>query len=176
MNDRSLEITPALKQINAGTKLRLQARRRRKNALAITLSMLAMAFGLWWLLWILYTTITLGIGGLSLNLFVAATPPPGSAGGGLANAIVGSLILVSLATLIGTPLGILAGVYLAEYGQSSWAASLIRFINDILLSAPSIVIGLFVAGGRWLNRLTRFERPARFLTASTVGGDAAEVR
>ncbi|AKJ68712.1 phosphate transporter permease subunit PtsA [Pandoraea thiooxydans] len=144
MNDRSLEITPALKQINAGTKLKLQARRRRKNALAITLSMLAMAFGLWWLLWILYTTITLGIGGLSLNLFVAATPPPGSAGGGLANAIVGSLILVSLATLIGTPLGILAGVYLAEYGQSSWPASLIRFINDILLSAPSIVIGLFV--------------------------------
>ncbi|WP_206999702.1 phosphate ABC transporter permease PstA [Trinickia mobilis] len=123
---------------------RLQRRRRATNAVALTLSLAAMAFGLLWLVWILYTTLRLGIGGLSVELFTQSTPPPNTDGGGLANAIVGSLMLVVLATFIGTPIGILAGVYLAEYGQKGWLAQITRFINDILLSAPSIVVGLFV--------------------------------
>ncbi|MEX3612487.1 MAG: phosphate ABC transporter permease PstA [Burkholderia gladioli] len=123
---------------------RLQARRKRTNALALSLSLAAMAFGLIWLVWILYTTLHLGIGGLSVELFTQSTPAPDTEGGGLANAIVGSLMLVALGTLVGTPIGVLAGVYLAEYGQKNWLASLMRFINDILLSAPSIVVGLFV--------------------------------
>ncbi|WP_186147281.1 phosphate ABC transporter permease PstA [Burkholderia gladioli] len=123
---------------------RLQARRKRTNAVALTLSLAAMAFGLIWLVWILYTTLHLGIGGLSVELFTQSTPAPDTEGGGLANAIVGSLMLVALGTLVGTPIGVLAGVYLAEYGQKNWLASLMRFINDILLSAPSIVVGLFV--------------------------------
>ncbi|HEY3596372.1 MAG TPA: phosphate ABC transporter permease PstA [Paraburkholderia sp.] len=123
---------------------RLQKRRRMTNALALTLSLAAMAFGLLWLIWILYTTLRLGIGGLSIELFTQSTPPPNTDGGGLANAIVGSLLLVGLATVIGTPIGIMAGVYLAEYGQKGVLAGATRFINDILLSAPSIVVGLFV--------------------------------
>ncbi|SPB18742.1 phosphate transporter permease subunit PtsA [Caballeronia novacaledonica] len=126
------------------TRMKLQSRRRGMNAVALTLSLAAMAFGLIWLVWILYTTLKLGIGGLSIDLFTQSTPPPNTDGGGLANAIVGSLLLVVLATCVGTPLGILAGVYLAEYGQKRWLASVTRFINDILLSAPSIVVGLFV--------------------------------
>ncbi|KND56132.1 Phosphate transport system permease protein PstA [Candidatus Paraburkholderia kirkii] len=126
------------------TRLKLQRRRRGTNAVALTLSLAAMAFGLIWLIWILYTTLKLGIGGLSVDLFTQSTPPPNTDGGGLANAIVGSLMLVVLATCVGTPLGILAGVYLAEYGQKRWLANVTRFINDILLSAPSIVVGLFV--------------------------------
>ncbi|WP_250513562.1 phosphate ABC transporter permease PstA [Caballeronia sp. INDeC2] len=126
------------------TRMKLQRRRRGTNAVALTLSLAAMAFGLIWLVWILYTTLKLGIGGLSIDLFTQSTPPPNTDGGGLANAIVGSLMLVLLATCVGTPLGILAGVYLAEYGQKGWLASVTRFINDILLSAPSIVVGLFV--------------------------------
>jgi phosphate transport system permease protein len=126
------------------TRDKLQNRRRVTNAIALTLSLLAMAFGLLWLVWILYTTLRLGVGGLSVELFTQSTPPPNTDGGGLANAIVGSLLMVAIATLIGTPIGILAGVYLAEYGQKGWLASVTRFINDILLSAPSIVVGLFV--------------------------------
>ncbi|WP_321794454.1 phosphate ABC transporter permease PstA [Caballeronia sp. J97] len=126
------------------TRQKLQRRRRGTNAVALTLSLAAMAFGLIWLVWILFTTLKLGIGGLSVDLFTQSTPPPNTDGGGLANAIVGSLMLVVLATCVGTPLGILAGVYLAEYGQKRWLASVTRFINDILLSAPSIVVGLFV--------------------------------
>lgn len=106
--------------------------------------MLAMASGLFWLIWILFTTMQLGISGMSLDLFTQMTPPPNTPGGGLANAISGSLVLVGLATLVGTPIGILAGVYLAEYGQRTWLGRATRFINGILLSAPSIVIGLFV--------------------------------
>ncbi len=120
------------------------ARRKVVNNVALTLSMAAMAFGLFWLIWILFTTISLGIGGLSISLFTQMTPSPNTEGGGLANAIVGSLIMVTMATAIGTPIGVLAGIYLAEYGGNGWLASITRFINDILLSAPSIVIGLFV--------------------------------
>jgi len=123
---------------------KLQRRRRVTNAIALSLSLAAMAFGLLWLVWILYTTLSLGIGGLSVELFTQSTPPPNTDGGGLLNAIVGSLLLVVVATFVGTPLGILAGIYLAEYGQKGWLASVTRFINDILLSAPSIVVGLFV--------------------------------
>jgi phosphate transport system permease protein len=119
-------------------------RRRAVNSVALVLSLAAMAFGLVWLVWILVTTLTLGIGGLSLSLFYQMTPPPNSDTGGLANAIAGSVIMVGLGTLIGTPIGILAGVYLAEYGERGWLSPATRFINDILLSAPSIVIGLFV--------------------------------
>ncbi|KVQ16553.1 phosphate ABC transporter, permease protein PstA [Burkholderia ubonensis] len=123
---------------------RLQRKRKLVNAIALTASLGAMAFGLMWLVWILYTTLHLGIGGLSVQMFTESTPPPNTAGGGLANAIVGSLLLVGFGTLVGTPIGILAGVYLAEYGRTNPLASTIRFINDILLSAPSIVVGLFV--------------------------------
>ena len=105
--------------------------------------MAAMLFGIFWLIWILWETIRLGVGGLSLALFSQMTPPPNEAGG-IANAIIGSLIMVALATFVGTPIGVMAGVYLAEYDKKGWLASVTRFVNDILLSAPSIVIGLFV--------------------------------
>ncbi|MDR3015865.1 MAG: phosphate ABC transporter permease PstA [Delftia acidovorans] len=119
------------------------AKRKRVNQVALTLSLAAMAFGVFWLIWILWETITLGIGGLSLALFSEMTPPPNEAGG-IANAIFGSLIMVALATFVGTPVGVMAGVYLAEYDARGWLANTTRFVNDILLSAPSIVIGLFV--------------------------------
>ena len=118
--------------------------RKRRNAVALAMSLLAMAFGVFWLVWILVETVRLGIGGLSLAVFTEMTPPPQAATGGLANAIFGSATMVTLATAIGTPIGIFAGIYLAEYGQRGWLGSVTRFINDILLSAPSIVIGLFV--------------------------------
>ncbi|AUG98820.1 phosphate ABC transporter permease PstA [Pectobacteriaceae bacterium CE70] len=123
---------------------KMQAWRRQKNRIALCLSMLTMAFGLFWLVWILFSTITKGIDGMSLSLFTEMTPPPNSPGGGLANAIAGSGLLIFWATFLGTPLGIMAGIYLAEYGRKSLIAEVIRFINDILLSAPSIVVGLFV--------------------------------
>lgn len=118
-------------------------RRKLANQIALTLSMLAMAFGLFWLTWILFEVCRLGFSGLSPDLFTKMTPAPGSEGG-LLNAIVGSLILVGCAMFIGTPIGLFAGIYLAEYGQRGWLAPTTRFINDILLSAPSIVIGLFI--------------------------------
>ncbi len=125
-------------------RLKMQTKRKMINLLALALSLSAMAFGLFWLIWILYTTVTLGVGGLSVELFTEMTPPPGEAGGGLANAIVGTLMMVGFATLLGTPLGIMAGVHLAESRKDNKLAACVRFINDILLSAPSIVIGLFV--------------------------------
>jgi phosphate transport system permease protein len=118
--------------------------RKRINRVALALSLAAMAFGVFWLVWILVETVRLGIGGIVLATFTEMTPPPQAETGGLANAIFGSAVMVSLATLIGTPIGILAGIYLAEYGQKGWLGSVTRFINDILLSAPSIVIGLFI--------------------------------
>ena len=125
-------------------RLAMHKKRKRTNVIALALSLGAMGFGVFWLVWILFETIYLGIGGLSLATFTEMTPPPQGEGGGLANAIFGSFVMVGLATLVGTPVGILAGVYLAEYGQKTWLGSAVRFINDILLSAPSIVVGLFV--------------------------------
>jgi phosphate transport system permease protein len=119
------------------------ARRRWQNLLATVLSVGAAGFGLTWLLLILTVLVVKGVGGLSLAVFTEMTPPPGSAGG-LLNPIIGSLILTGLAVAFGTPLGILAGTYMAEYGRYSKLTMVVRFINDILLSAPSIVVGLFV--------------------------------
>ena len=119
------------------------ASRKRVNTIALALSLAAMAFGVFWLIWILWETVRLGFGGLSVALFTESTPPPNEVGG-IANAIYGSLVMVIVSTFIGTPIGIMAGVYLAEYDTKSWLASTTRFVNDILLSAPSIVIGLFV--------------------------------
>jgi phosphate transport system permease protein len=121
----------------------LPARRRLINLASQIGSVLTVCFGLFWLFWILLTLLQLGIPGMNLKVFTQMTPPPGSPGG-LLNAIVGTFLMVMLSTLIGTPIGILAGIYLAEYGQTGWLSPLTRFINDILLSAPSIVIGLFV--------------------------------
>ena len=119
------------------------AHRKRVNQLATVLSLMAMAFGLFWLFWILFETVRLGFEGLTFATLTQMTPPPNEEGG-LANAIYGSFLMVSLAACVGTPIGVMAGIYLAEFGTKSWFASLTRFVNDILLSAPSIVIGLFV--------------------------------
>ena len=121
----------------------LRAGRRRRNAIAKGLALAATAFGLGWLVLILGVLLYEGVGGLSIAVFTENTPPPGSAGG-LLNAIAGSLLMTILAVLIGTPIGLLAGTYLAEYGRHDKLSSVVRFINDILLSAPSIVVGLFI--------------------------------
>ena len=118
-------------------------RRRLVNGFNLFVSMLTVAFGLFWLAWILWTLVDNGLHAINLTIFMQSTPPPGS-NGGLANAIFGSLLMTFIAVLIGTPVGILAGTYLAEYERGGWLAPTTRFINDILLSAPSIVIGLFV--------------------------------
>ena len=118
--------------------------RQRKNVVMLVISGVALAFGLFWLAWILSTLLLEGGSALlRASLYYKMTPPPGS-DGGLANAIGGSLIMVSVGTLLGTPVGILAGTYLAEYGKGSWLVGATRFLNDVLLSAPSIVIGLFI--------------------------------
>jgi phosphate transport system permease protein len=121
----------------------LYAARRRRNAIMMTLSLGATAIGLGWLVLILAVLLWEGFSGLSLAVFTEMTPPPGS-DGGLLNPIVGSLILTVLAVIIGTPIGMLAGTYMAEYGRYDKLTSVVRFINDILLSAPSIVVGLFI--------------------------------
>lgn len=126
------------------SRLAHHRRRKRVNQIALALALAAMAFGVFWLIWILVETVRLGLGGIALATFTEMTPPPQAETGGLANAIFGSMLMVSLATALGTPIGILAGIYLAEYGQKGWLGSVTRFINDILLSAPSIVIGLFI--------------------------------
>ena len=117
--------------------------RKLVNQVALVLSLAAMVFGLFWLTWILWETIRLGLSGLGIATFTQMTPPPNEVGG-IANALFGSFLMVLLATCIGTPVGIMAGIYLAEYGKGSALASITRFVNDILLSAPSIVVGLFV--------------------------------
>ena len=123
---------------------KIYQKRRRANAVGLTLSLGSMALGLFVLLWILSVLLTKGFAALDWNLFTQSTPAPGSEGGGLANAIVGSLMMVGFTVLVSTPVGVLAGVYLAEYGDQSKTAELTRFVTDIMLSAPSIVLGLFV--------------------------------
>ncbi len=120
------------------------ARRKRANKIGLVLSTAAMALGMAFLLWILSVLFLKGFSSISLDVFTQSTPAPGSDGGGLANAIVGSLMIVGSCTLISTPIGVLAGLYLSEYGDRSKVASVTRFVTDIMLSAPSIVIGLFV--------------------------------
>jgi phosphate transport system permease protein len=128
--------------IAASSIAKYQARKR-LNAVALVLSLAAMAFGLVWLIWILFETVRLGIGGLTWATVSQMTPAPNEVGG-IANAIYGSFLMVMLATFVATPIGILAGVYLVEYDREGWLGRTTRFVNDILLSAPSIVIGLFV--------------------------------
>ena len=130
---------PALFQMNTA----IYRRRRLINRMNMGIAMLAMLFGLFWLCWILLTLLQNGLSGIHWAVFTQGTPPPGSQGG-LGNAILGSVMMTIAGTAIGTPVGILAGIYLAEFGQRGWLAPATRFINDILLSAPSIVIGLFV--------------------------------
>ncbi|MFN3397266.1 MAG: phosphate ABC transporter permease PstA [Sulfurimicrobium sp.] len=155
----------------------IYTRRRIVNAFNLTAAMLAMAFGLFWLTWILFTLFQKGLGGVGITIFTQMTPPPGSAGG-LLNAIAGSVVMATLATLIGTPVGIMAGTYLAEFGQRGWLAPTTRFINDILLSAPSIVIGLFIYAV-YVARVGHFSGWAGALALSlivipVVGGPTAD--
>jgi len=121
----------------------LYQRRRFLNAFNLTASMLATAFGLFWLAWLLWTLLSHGLQWLSWDVFTMSTPPPGSAGG-LKNAIVGSLLMTFMGVMIGAPIGVLAGTFLSEFGRGSRIAPVIRFVNDILLSAPSIIIGVFI--------------------------------
>jgi len=118
--------------------------RKRRNAILMAVSLSMLIYGLVWLAWILLTLLWEGAAALRPSLLYEMTPPPGAKGGGLANAIAGSLVMVTAGTLIGAPVGVLAGTYLAEYGRTSWLANATRFLNDMLLSAPSIIIGLFV--------------------------------
>jgi phosphate transport system permease protein len=136
-------VTLVAKQAAEQARLAKFAKRKLLNQIALVLSLSAMVFGLFWLAWILWETLRLGLSGIALATFTQMTPPPNEIGG-LANALWGSFLMVSLATLVGTPIGIMAGIFLAEYGSKSRLASITRFVNDILLSAPSIVIGLFV--------------------------------
>ncbi|TWO71974.1 phosphate ABC transporter permease PstA [Caenimonas sedimenti] len=129
-------------EAQAGRERKFMARKR-VNKVALALSLAAMVFGVFWLVWILWETVRLGVGGLAWATFSQMTPPPNEVGG-LANALWGSFLMVMLATFIGTPIGIMAGIYLAEYDVKGWLGTVTRFVNDILLSAPSIVIGLFV--------------------------------
>ncbi|MCL2830853.1 MAG: phosphate ABC transporter permease PstA [Betaproteobacteria bacterium] len=130
----------------AASKAARFARRKRFNQAAIALSMIAMLFGMFWLAWILWETIHIGISSLSVSMLTENTPPAGDepGTGGLANAMMGSFLMVALATFVGAPIGILSGIYLAEYDPQGKLAATVRFINDLLLSAPSIIIGLFV--------------------------------
>jgi phosphate transport system permease protein len=130
--------------MNTNMNASLYRRRKFVNTLGLSLSMFAMALGLFGLLWILFILFKNGFAGLSLTIFTQSTPAPGTPGGGLANAIVGSLMMIGVTALIATPIGIFAGVYLAEFGDDNKLASTTRFVTDIMLSAPSIVLGLFV--------------------------------
>ncbi|MDE2418236.1 MAG: phosphate ABC transporter permease PstA [Burkholderiales bacterium] len=135
-------MSTSLEQLN-GTRAAKFAQRKRVNTVATGLALAAMAFGLFWLFWILWETIRLGFEGMTVATLTQMTPPPNEEGG-LANAIYGSFLMVLLATCVGTPIGVMAGIYLAEFDSKSLLASTTRFVNDILLSAPSIVVGLFV--------------------------------
>ena len=122
----------------------LYGMRAAKNLLAQTLAVFAALFGIFWLIWIIWTTLRMGVSSLNLALFTQMTPPPGAEGGGMLNAFFGSALMSLLGILLGAPIGVLAGTYLAEYSSKSWLGETVRFVNDILLSAPSIVLGLFV--------------------------------
>ena len=122
----------------------LYGMRAAKNLLAQALAVLAALFGIFWLVWIIWTTLRMGVSSLNLALFTEMTPPPGAEGGGMLNAFFGSAAMSLLGIAIGAPVGVLAGTFLAEYSQKSWIGESVRFVNDILLSAPSIVLGLFV--------------------------------
>lgn len=124
----------------------IYTRRRILNAFNLSVAMLTTGFALFCLAWLLWTLIASGLSHINWNLFTQPTPPPGESGGGLKNPIIGSLMLTGVGVGLGSPLGVLAGTYLAEYGRSSRLASVVRFVNDILLSAPSILIGVFVYG------------------------------
>jgi phosphate transport system permease protein len=130
--------------MNTDMNTSLYRRRKFVNKLGLSLSMFAMGLGLFVLLWILFILFKNGFAGLSLAIFTESTPAPGTPGGGLANAIVGSLMMIGVTALIATPIGIFAGVYLAEFGDDNKLASTTRFVTDIMLSAPSIVLGLFI--------------------------------
>jgi phosphate transport system permease protein len=121
----------------------LYTRRRAINVFNLTISVLATIFGLFWLAWLLWTLLSYGLPWLNTAVFTQITPPPGSAGG-LSNAIKGSLIMTTMGVVLGTPIGILAGTYMSEFGRANRFTSVVRFVNDILLSAPSIIIGVFV--------------------------------
>ena len=140
---RSAE-SPAPKEMAKPAMNPVYRRRLLMHRVGISLSVAAMAVGIFFLMWILFTLLVNGAGAWGLALFTQTTPPPGNEGGGLINAIVGSLFMVGVATLVSTPIGILAGIYLAEYGERSMLAKITRFVTDIMLSAPSIVTGLFV--------------------------------
>ncbi len=155
--------------LSAGDRARMgmHLKRKRMNVVALALSLAAMAFGLFWLAWILFETIRLGVGGIALSVFTEMTPPPQAESGGLANAIFGSLVMVGLATALGTPIGIMCGIYLAEYGKGSWLGRVTGFINDILLSAPSIVIGLFIYA-IFVAKVRSFSATAGILALSLI--------
>jgi len=137
------------------------------HRIGIALSVIAMTVGLAFLLWILSTLLIKGFGALSLNMFIADTPAPGSEGGGLRNAIVGSLMIVGLSTAISTPIGILAGIYLAEYGENNRFGQVTRFVTDIMLSAPSIVIGMFV-WAMWVHKVGHYSGYAGSIALSLI--------
>ena len=124
--------------------MHIHTRRKLVNGFNLTVSALTTLLGLFFLVWLLWTLVARGLAYLGPDLFTADTPGPGDAGGGLRNAIVGSLLLTGFGVLIGAPLGVLTGTYLAEFGRHDWLARIVRFVNDVLLSAPSIVIGVFV--------------------------------
>jgi len=124
-------------------RMNLYTRRRIINAFNLSISMLMTLFGLFWLTWLLWTLVSNGLQWINLDIFTKITPPPGS-NGGLSNAIIGSLIMTFIGVIVGTPIGILAGTYLSEFGRASKFAPIVRFVNDILLSAPSIIIGVFI--------------------------------
>ena len=135
------QVTSAADPISASNPI--YKSRKRRNQILMAVALATLIYGLFWLAWIILTLLWEGASALRPSLFYEMTPPPGGKGG-LANAIWGSLLMVSVGTLVGTPVGVLAGTYLAEYGRNSWLASATRFLNDMLLSAPSIIIGLFV--------------------------------
>src|SRR5258706_1002541 len=144
----------------------LYTRRLLINRFNLAVSLLVMLFGLFWLGWILFTLFKAGFGGLSAKLFLEMTPPPGS-DGGLLNAIMGSLLMGAAGTALGTPVGIMAGIYFAEFCSRGWRCPLTRFISDILLSAPAIVVGPFIYL-TYVVRVRDFSRLARALSLSLI--------